>query len=98
MKSLLFDSGPIISLTMNNLLWLLEPLKKRFRGEFYITEDVRAELVERPLRIKKFEFEAVQVARVIGQGILSIASSPDVTELVRLANSCFKCRGTWLRI
>ena len=32
MKTLVFDAGPIISMTMNNLLWLLKPLKKQFDG------------------------------------------------------------------
>ena len=54
MKSLVFDAGPIISLTMNNLLWLLDPLKVNFKGEFYIPMAVKGELVDRPLTTKKF--------------------------------------------
>ena len=54
MKSLVFDSGPIISLATNNLLWVLEPLKNKFNGKFFITQAVKGEIVERPLETKKF--------------------------------------------
>ena len=40
MKSLVFDAGPVISLTTNNLLWLLDVLKGDYEGEFYIPEGV----------------------------------------------------------
>src|SRR3989338_9104061 len=45
-RGLVFDTGPIISLTINNLLWLLEPLKKAFNGNFYITRGVYDELIK----------------------------------------------------
>lgn len=78
MKSLVFDTGPIISMTMNNLLWLLEPLKSKFNGEFYITESVRRELVDRPLQTKKFKFEALQVLKYISKDVLKVVSSNDI--------------------
>jgi len=33
-KTIVFDTGPIISLTMNNLLGILEPLKKAAKARF----------------------------------------------------------------
>ena len=102
MKSIVFDSGPIISLTTNNLLWILEKLKQRFNGEFLITETIKKELVDRPLEIKRFEFEALQVLRCINKGIIRVAEKSQVnktaSELLELANSCFKARGSWIRI
>ena len=70
MRSIVFDTGPIISLTTNNLLWLLEPLKKKYKGHFHITSDVKRELIDRPLQTKKFKFEALQVMHIIKKGIL----------------------------
>ncbi len=97
MKSVVFDSGPIISLTMNNLLWLLEPMKKRFGGEFYITKDVKFELVDKPMNIKRFEFEAMQIQGDIDCGVIGVADDLDVDalsgSLIRLANSCFSAKG-----
>ena len=101
MKALVFDSGPIISLAMNNLLWILDPLKSRLGGEFYITPSVKKELVDRPLHIKKFEFEALQVAKVIDDRVLELSTNKltkKSKELMTLANHCFTSKGKYLRI
>lgn len=92
-KALIFDAGPIISLSINNLLWILAELKQRFGGEFYIAEAVRAELVANPLRGKRFKFEAMQVESLIESGVLKIIDDRVVKqkadELKALANKAF---------
>ncbi|MBI3033897.1 hypothetical protein HYY72_01955 [Candidatus Woesearchaeota archaeon] len=102
MKTLIFDAGPVISLTMNNLLWVIEPLKRQFKGEFCITEAVKAELVDRPMNIRRFEFEALQVQAEIDCNILSIYKSHEAesltNELLELANNCFSAKGQSLKI
>jgi len=102
MKSIVFDTGPVISLTTNNLLWALDHLKDEFEGDFYITPAVKNELVDRPLRSKKFKFEALQVGYRIRKGILNVLDIPKVTllaeELRELANHTFKTKGNWLHI
>ena len=102
MKALVFDSGPLISLTMNNLLWLLEPLKRLFRGEFIIPESVKSELVDEPFQTKRFKFEALQVQECIGKGVLKVFED-DITKaetltLLNAANSCFNARNKNLTI
>ena len=88
MKSLFFDSGPLMSLTMNNLLGILQPLKEKFGGEFYITPAVKKELVERPLEIKRFEFEALQILKLLREGTLKLYEKPlkGVMDLSAYAN------------
>ncbi len=102
MKSLVFDAGPIISLTTNNLLWMLSPLKKLFGGEFFIPSCVRKELVERPLVTKKFKFEALQVEAQIETGVLKEISHHELgeqtNELYRLANRIFSAHNTPITI
>jgi len=91
-KVLFFDSGPIISLVMSRLVWILPELKRHFGGKFYITPAVHRELVERPLSIKRFEFEALQVEKLINEGVLELYGQvPEKisTQLVNLANSTF---------
>ena len=99
---IIFDTGPIISLTTNNLLWLLEPMKKKFGGEFYITPSVKKELVDVPLETKKFKFEALQVLDMIERGILKIVDQKAVRDegykLLQIANQCFQARGKWLQL
>lgn len=93
MKSLIFDAGPIISLATNNLLQILPPLKKQFNGSFYITQSVKKELVDRPLEIKKFKFEAIQIEKLIEDGILEVIDTNFVRQetprLFDIANNIF---------
>jgi hypothetical protein len=93
MKCILFDTGPIITLTMNNMLWLLEQLKSRFKGEFYITNAVKTELIDRPFESKKFKFEAMQILKYVSKDVIKVVGSDEIkakTEyLLNLANRCF---------
>jgi len=102
MKSLIFDAGPIISLATNNLLWVLEPLKKKFNGKFYVTEAVKHELVDTPLETKKFKFEAIQVERLIENEVLEIIDNSFIRQetpmLLSTANEIFKAYDNYIRI
>ncbi len=92
-KAIFFDTGPIISLVMSRLGWILPRLKEQYGGKFYITPAVKRELVERPLEIKRFEFEALQVMKLIREGVLEVYNEvpmPKVRKLKLLANSAFK--------
>lgn len=77
-KSLLFDTGPLISLATNNLLWILRPLRQAFNGKFYITQAAKYELIDHPLATKRFKFEALQVLELIKTGTLEILDSPAI--------------------
>ena len=47
MKYLIFDAGPIISMTMNGLLPLIEKLKNECGGcEFVLTPAVKKEVID----------------------------------------------------
>jgi predicted nucleic acid-binding protein len=98
MKTLVFDAGPVISLTMNNLLWTLEQLKKSGNVNFYITDTVKRELVDAPLtKTKKFMFEALQVLRCIENKTIEVAYSDNIrektSEILNTANNCFSAFG-----
>ncbi len=102
MKSLIFDAGPIISLATNNLLGLLKQLRAKFKGEFYLCEAVKKELIDRPLKSKKFKFEALQIIQAIREDILQVISKEEIKkkaeQLYQLANNCFTARGHFLHI
>ncbi len=101
-KTIVFDTGPIISLTINNLLWILEGLKKSFDGDFLITPAVYSELIEKPLKCKRFKLEALQVLPYVTNNILTVAPVPQIKKetrkLLELANHCFKAKGSWINI
>lgn len=102
MKCLVFDTGPIITLTLNNLLWILKELKNKFKGNFYISETVKYELVYKPLKTKKFKFEALQVLENIETKVLEPIKNKEIdkltTKLLYLANNSFIVNGNFLRI
>ena len=102
-KTLLFDTGPIISLITNNMLWLLEPLEKQFKGDFYITEAVKKELIDKALRTKRFEYEAMQVIHAIRNDFITVLESNQeikqlTTQLMNSGNKSFKTQGNWMNI
>lgn len=102
MKAIGFDTGPIISLVTNNLLWILEPLKEKFGGEFFITPAVKIELIDRPFETKRFEFEAMQVSQLLKEGVLTVKSDDNIIEmrkkLMNLANTSYKTKETFIKI
>jgi len=100
-KIIFFDTGPIISLVMSRLVWILPKLKEKFGGKFYITPAVKRELVERPLKIKRFEFEALQTMKLIREGVLEVYDKvpmKKVKELESLANNSFKIKNKTMDI
>lgn len=101
-KVLVFDTGPIISLTINNLLWVLNGLKEKFQGEFYITPAVYDELINKPLTTRKYKLEALQVLPYITKGTLKIYNNLPIIQIAKdideLANHSFSIAGTDLQI
>jgi len=102
MKTLLFDAGPIISLTTTNLLWILEELKKKSRANFSMTIGVKQELIDRPLETRRFKFEALQVQSLVERGIISVIKDDVVkakaNQLLNLANSILSAHGQNIKI
>ncbi|HLC57357.1 MAG TPA: hypothetical protein VJH95_02185 [Candidatus Nanoarchaeia archaeon] len=102
MKSLVFDSSSVISIMTNNLMDVLFELKKRFNGEFFIPDAVKLELVDNPLRTRRFELQAVMLADYIGEGYFkffeNIAVKSQGEVLTETANNIFMIDGKALRI
>jgi len=71
-KALIFDSSPIITLALNNLLDILPKLKKISKAKFFITPQVKRESIETPLKIKRFELEALMISKLIEDGTIEV--------------------------
>lgn len=106
-KALIFDSGTLINLTMNGLLYLLPELKRILNGKFLITPAVKYEIVDRPLNIERFEFEALQIQSMIKSGVLEMPESiganaealkHDTSLLLDKANHFLEVNGQWINI
>jgi hypothetical protein len=97
-KAIIFDSGTLISFSMNGLIDLIEKLKSVFKGKFLITEQVKKEIIDKPLTIKRFELEALKIKQLLDKKILELPPSMGIEdnelakktqEYLDLANSAF---------
>jgi len=102
MKSIAFDSSSIISLSMNDLLWVLKPLEEKFKGDFLISDGVREELVDYPLKTRRFKFEALMIINLLNNNSLKIYSSDEVNKkavfIEGLVNNLYKAKNEYIQI
>lgn len=98
MKSLVFDTSSIISLVTNDLLWLLNSMKEKFNGNFYIPNSVKAELVDVPIKTRKFKLEAIMINKIINEGGLEVYSPLNVDDLLIHVNTIYSVGGRPLHI
>lgn len=107
MRAVVFDSGSLITLAMNGMLYIIQELKKTFPGKFLITLEVKREVIDNPLKVKRFELEALQIQDLLEKKILELPeaifiSSSEVTEeanfLLDKANHFLQVSGNWIEI
>ena len=102
MRALVFDTSTIISLSTNDLLWILKLLKEKFKGDFLISDAVKEELIDYPLKTKKFKFEAIIISNLLNNNYLRIYSSKEINEKINyldnLINTTFKAKGDYIKI
>lgn len=107
MKALIFDSGPLINLSMSGLLYLLEGLKKIFQGRFFITEQIKYEVIDRPIKVPRFELGALMIKNLLVKRIIELPSSLGIdSELIKKqtsffmekANKCVEASGKQINI
>jgi predicted DNA-binding protein (UPF0251 family) len=98
----ILDTGPLISLTMNSLLPMIEKIRElNPEVEFVITPQVKKEIIDRPMRIKKYEFEALRVQDLLDRKIIKLATefidasklNALSTKYRNLASNLIKVRG-----
>jgi hypothetical protein len=102
MKFAVLDSGPIISLTLNGILHTLELLRKRFpEVVFILTPQVKKEIIDKPLTIKKYELEAVKVQTLLTNKTILMSSEflannlleKETQRIMNLSNSIVRADG-----
>ena len=101
MKSLVFDSSSLISITANNLLNVLAKLKNYYHGEFFITREVKNEIINNPLNIRRFKLEAIELANFFANNYLKFYEndiSNKTNYLLTLANSIYKAGDDYIEI
>ena len=64
-KVIIFDSGALISFSMNGMTDVVEKLKGIFSGKFIITSEVKKEVIDTPIKIRRFELEALKIKHLL---------------------------------
>jgi hypothetical protein len=79
-KAIVFDSGTLINFAMNGLFEEFRELKKIFNGKFLITKEVKGEIIDRPITIKRFELEALKLNELLEENVLEMPSAFGIDE------------------
>jgi hypothetical protein len=101
-NGLVFDTGPLIGMTMNNLTWVLEKLKNHYPGNFYITPGVKYELIDRPLQTHKYKFESIRMLPYLANDTITLLTNEKILnlaeEILELSNNTFFSKGHPIKI
>jgi hypothetical protein len=106
-KVLIFDASSIITFAMNGLLPELKKLKEIFNGKFLIPNDVKEEIIDKPMKIKRFALEALKIQELFHEGVLEMPDclkinenliSKKAQEFKDVANNLFEAKGNYLHL
>lgn len=106
-KILVLDSGTLINLSMNGLLYIVPELKKISNVQFVITEQVKYEILDRPVSIPRFQLGALRIKEMIETDAIDLSSELSISdqevkektkELMNLANQTVEARGKFIQI
>ncbi len=99
MNEIVFDSSSIIAVAQNCLINILKNLSKKTKREFKIAKSVEAESVGKPLKIDRFELNALRIKKAIDSGWMKVEKQViDSTEIEKLANNIFFAEGKPIKI
>lgn len=106
-KAIIFDSSTLINFAINGLLQEFRELKKLFDGKFLITREIVGEIIDKPMKIKRFELEALKLQELITDKVLEMPSSIGIdeskiskltNEIMNIANNTFFGQGNAMHI
>ncbi|MBW6442577.1 hypothetical protein K0A97_02225 [Patescibacteria group bacterium] len=98
-KAIIFDSGVLINFSMNGITDILKRLRGVFKGNFLITSEIKKEVIDKPLGIKRFKLEALKVKQLFDEGVIELPSAMGVKdseifertkEILDITNSTFE--------
>ncbi len=79
-KVIIFDASILITFAMNGLLPEFKELKKIFGGKFIITNAVKKEAVDHPMKIRRFELEALRIKSLLDEKVLELPQAIGVSQ------------------
>ncbi len=100
-KSVICDSSSLIALTESCLLGVIEMLKERLPEGFYISERVKGECIDNPIKLRSHELTAVRLKDALNRGVLKLANAgaeSEMKEILWVANNIFYVNGRPLQV
>ncbi len=106
-KIIIFDASSLITFAMNGLIPELRELKKSFKGKFIVTQEIKHEIIDKPMKIKRFKLEALKLKELLDQKILEMPLSLGIKDAVisdetqkflDAANNLFYGRGKMIHL
>lgn len=106
-KAIILDTGTLITLSMNGLLYIIEELKKSSQTKFLITSQVKYEIIDRPLSIPRFQLGALRIKALLDNKTIELPEALSVStdkiksktnDFMHLANTSLKARGKSIKI
>jgi hypothetical protein len=106
-KAIIFDSSTLINFAINGLLQEFRELKKMFDGKFLITKEIVGEIIDKPMKIKRFELEALKIKELFTDNVLELPSSLGIdekkvssmtAEILNITNNTFFAKGNAMQI
>jgi hypothetical protein len=106
-KAIIFDSSSLINFAMNGLLLEFRELKELFGGKFLITKAIAEEIIDKPMKIKRFELEALKLKELLEDKIIELPASVGIddgkiskmtTDILNIANNTFFGRNNAMHI
>jgi predicted nucleic acid-binding protein len=82
-KTFIFDTGPIITFALNNLIWLIPELKEACGGRFCIPAAVKKELIDKPLTTRRYKLEALQLIPLLNDGVIEVIDKVKTDAITR---------------
>ena len=84
---------------MNGITDIIKRLKEIFKGKFLITSEIKKEIIDVPMKIKRFGLEALKLKQLLNEGVLEMPSSLGIKDseitnqgnkILKIANSTFQ--------
>ncbi|MBR9680861.1 MAG: hypothetical protein GOU98_03500 [Candidatus Altiarchaeota archaeon] len=95
MKAVVCDSSSIITLSSNCLLWVFD----KFDAEFLIPNYVKKEIVDNPLKTKRFAFEAMRNSMAINKSLKVVETNKELlNKIIELSNKLLSHKGRTIEI
>ncbi|MFH1470888.1 MAG: hypothetical protein ABIF01_04020 [Candidatus Micrarchaeota archaeon] len=100
-KAVICDSSSLIALAESCLFGVVEMLGEKLPGGFFVSDRVKQECIDRPMRMRSHELTAVRLKDALNRNVIKLASAgseKEMNDIVWVANNIFYVKGRPLSV